>query len=86
MVAWPHPGAGQHDLRPARPATNSPGAAYICVHGASGWATKPTAMLSDPTATPGDGFGYPEAVPGQTAVIGAWSWNSGLGSASIYKA
>ena len=54
--------------------TNSfAGTAYIYVNGASGWPTTPTAVVSDPAATPGDYFGFSVAVTvaGPSVIVGA---------------
>jgi hypothetical protein len=48
------------------------GAAYIFVLGATGWPTTPTVTLQDPAANTHDArFGWPVAVSGSTAVVGA---------------
>jgi hypothetical protein len=52
-----------------------PGAAYIYVKGADGWATKPTVSLPDPAATDYDFFGYSAGVSGTAVIIGAEGTN-----------
>ena len=42
---------------------------YSYVKGASGWPTKPTAILSDPKATAGDSFGWGSAVSGRPSPL-----------------
>ncbi len=59
------------------------GAAYIYVKSASGWPTKPTTTLSDPTASRSE-FGWSVAVSGGTAVVSADAANSDTGKAYIY--
>lgn len=64
--------------------SNGPGAAYIYVEGSSGWSTRPTVTLVDPTATAGDYFGNSVAVSGKTVVVGADAALNGPGAAYIY--
>ena len=65
-------------------ANSSTGAAYVYVKGASGWPTTPTATLTDPAATGGDGFGLSVAVSDNTAIVGAYGTNSDAGAAYVY--
>jgi hypothetical protein len=70
------------------PGTNSgAGTAYMYVNSGSGWPTTPTATLTDPAATKGDGFGVSVALSrfsGETAVVGAADAGSKAGAAYIY--
>jgi hypothetical protein len=60
----------------------SAGAAYLYVHGPSGWPTTPTVALGDPG--PGDHFGVSVAISATTAIVGADETASGAGAAYIY--
>lgn len=61
------------------------GPVFIYAKGASGWPTKPTAGMTDPSKA-AEYFGYSVAVSGKTGVVGAWGTRRVAGAAYIYKA
>jgi hypothetical protein len=58
------------------------GAAYVFVHGTTGWSQQAELTASDGAAD--DSFGYSVAISGSTAVIGADGNNSGTGAAYVF--
>ncbi|HMD46888.1 MAG TPA: FG-GAP repeat protein [Acidimicrobiales bacterium] len=62
------------------------GTAYVYTQTGGVWPAQPTVTLTDPRATPGDGFGSAVAVSGSTAVVGADLTGSRAGAAYLYTA
>lgn len=58
------------------------GATYIYMKSTSGWPTRPTATLTDPS--PRDDFGRSVAISGTNAIVGADTTSSNIGVAYIY--
>lgn len=62
------------------------GKAYVYMRAGGVWSTTPVASFADPTATPGDSFGFSAALSADasTALVGAWGTANQTGAAYAY--
>ncbi|MFC2014605.1 hypothetical protein ACFLUP_01270 [Chloroflexota bacterium] len=66
----------------ARYENNDTGAAYVYVHGESGWVEQTKLTASD--GEPGDGFGYAVSVSANNIVVGAYGDDDYFGAAYVF--
>jgi FG-GAP repeat len=77
--------ASNLDPQSGAPQTQGPGAAYIFVKPASGWANMTeTAKLTASDGADGDAFGYNVSISGNTAAVGALFAHGGAGAAYLF--